>query len=416
MSQDSGTQKDCRAAELGALAALAANPDRPTGILPFERLVRDEIRQGELAQRRVKVIGQFCNFVPDELVLALGAVPLRLETGCHAHAQVGTQRLSSDQCPAIRAAYALGEGPEWPLSAADLVVVPTSCDGKKKLAALLARRVAVFTLELPPANQGERAKRWWLDEIHRLIGKLEEVTGNRLGRRPLREAIAQVNHRAALVRRLQAIRTRDPSPINGADHLLVMATSFIAEPGFWIARVEELIAELEEKAARPAPGPARPRILLTGSPVFWPDFKLPLAILRAGADVVADDLCSGTARLDQPTVVDEDTKESLIRAAAERVLLPCACPCFIANELRRDRLFALIARHRIHGVIHHTLRCCQLYDADAKGLAADFQARGVPFLELTTEFAPEEEARIQVRVDAFVEMLLAHQKPSHIKQ
>jgi len=393
----------CSTQRRDTLARLAKRPGRPEKLRRFEEHLRAPWPAGEAAERG-PVIGQFCNFVPDELVLAAGGLPLRLDTGCHARAQAGERTVGGDVCCAVRAA--VGGGDSDPLlEACDLVVVPTACDGKKKLASLLGPADKIHLLQLPQTNRGDRALAWWHQEIGALVRRIERAAHRRIGRRALRTSIDLVNRRAGLVRRMNELRAGELPPIAGADALLVMQASSTAPVAGWVRWAEELVAELEQRAAAGEGTRPAARVLLTGSPVCFPDFKLPLLLEEAGADIVCDETCGATQRLYQPVVVDEWTRGSMIRAAAERVLLPCTCPCFSGGDGRADRLMELAASCRVDGVIHHTLRLCAPYDLDARAVAALFRGRDVPFLELHAEFGPEESEVLRGRVEAFVEML-----------
>jgi benzoyl-CoA reductase/2-hydroxyglutaryl-CoA dehydratase subunit BcrC/BadD/HgdB len=390
--------------QVETLDALASQADRPAGMEPFDRFFRDNLREKEL--EGVPVVGQLCNFAPEEIILAAGAVPLRLDTGCQHAAREGEKSLQAEVCCAVHAAAGVIGKDLWPIaSRADLLVISTSCDAKKKLGAALSKSREVFLLQLPDSHRDARARDWWRTEIGRLAERLSKLTGKRITRRSLKEAVGLVNRRTQAVRRLNDLRRNRRPPISGADALLVMQTAFLADLRWWAEKTEALCEELQRRVAGGKGRVPRARILLTGSPVLWPDFKLPLLVQECGADVVADEMCSGTQRLHHPVVVDEWTKGGLIRAAAERVLLPCTCPCFRETGAREDRLRELVESHRIDGILHHTLRLCQLYDMDAARLAGIFKQEGRPWLSLRSDFSPEDTGRIKNRIEAFVEMV-----------
>jgi benzoyl-CoA reductase/2-hydroxyglutaryl-CoA dehydratase subunit BcrC/BadD/HgdB len=396
--------RDCLKLQEETLDLLARQSDRPAGMEPFERFFRDNTREKEL--ENVPVVGQLCNFAPEELILAAGAVPVRLDTGCQHAAGEGEKIIPAEICCAVHAAAGAIEKNLWPAaSRVDLLVIATSCDAKKKLSTELAQNHEVFTLQLPVSHREARAREWWRKEIERLTERLFKLTGKKITRGSLKEAVGLINRRTQAVRRLNDLRKNRRPPISGADSLLVMQTAFLADIRWWIENTEALCAELEQRVAAEKGQIPRARILLSGSPVLWPDFKLPLLVQECGADVVADELCSGTQRLHHPVVVDEWTRGGLLRAAAERVLLPCTCPCFQETGARDDRLQELVESHKIDGIIHHTLRLCQLYDMDSARLQKLFKKKDIPWLSLRSDFSPEDIGRIKNRIEAFVEMV-----------
>lgn len=388
------------------LDTLARAPGRPAAMRDFDSLFRDGWRLEQLAGR--VVVGLLCNFVPEELVIAAGAVPLRLEVGGSSIASASAALLPPDTCPEIKAIIAAELGGLPYHRRADLLVAPTACDGKKQVATLLGARREVFVLDLPQRKRAAGASADWTARLRELVAAIGKRTGRRLRRRALADAILLLNRRTEIFRALCAQRFADPTPLGSADFFLVMQAAFIADPAWWIARAEALLAELRARsAAAGRDGAAVPpaRLLLTGSPIFFPDYRVLQLIDEAGGVVVADEMCSGSQRLYYPTVVDERTTGGLLRATADHALLPCTCPCLDTVDERIDRLLELAAQSGAQGVVHHTLRLCQLYDLQTLHVSAALKQRGLPLINIHTEHRAEEAAVVQNRLDAFLEVL-----------
>ena len=402
--QEDGLEAAYHAAVLRALDRLGRQPGRPRALEPFESLFRDGWRVEELERGDRPVVGILCNFVPEELVVAAGAVPLRLDLGQQQAMEVGARRLPVDVCPEIKSVVGAHVAGMPLYRLAKLLVVPTSCDGRKKLAGLLGGR-RVVPLELPQGKRDRRVRALWVERIRELVREVEGLTGRKLKRGPLRAAVALTNRRSALVRRLNALRWKDPHALSGRDTFLVLQASFLADVAWWVQKTEALLAELEARSA-PSGGGAEPtRVLLTGSPIYFPDFQLLHVVEEAGAVVIADELCSGTERLYHPTVTDEGTVDGLVRAAAERTLLPCTCPCFVSSDDRIARLLELARQSGARGLVHHTLHLCQLYDLELPTVAAALKGAALPLLNVYTEYSEEDSGVLQNRVEAFLEML-----------
>jgi benzoyl-CoA reductase/2-hydroxyglutaryl-CoA dehydratase subunit BcrC/BadD/HgdB len=403
------TAEAAAAAARRTLERLAHIPERPRAMAAFDSLLGEPWRIEELVRDRRPVVGSFCNFMPEELAIAAGAIPIRLDLALAEAAALAGRVLPADVCPVVRSIFGAQLAALPAFAAVDLLVVPTPCDGKRKLVRALGEQRAVHMLALPQTREGERARAAWRAEIAALAARLEELSGRRIRRGPLRAAIELLNARSARARELAALRAAHPRVLSGRDAFLVAAASFSADPGWWSARAGELLAELEARAAAvPRPTEQRLRIVLSGSPVLFPDFQL-LELVEgarsAPAVIVGDDMCSAGERLRHPTVQDEWTTGGMLRAAADRALLPCACPCFVSGDDRVDRLLELVRATRAHGVIHQTLRLCQLFDLELPRLAAALKAAGVPLLNVYVEHAAEDAAPVQNRVEAFLEML-----------
>jgi len=198
----------------------------------------------------------------------------------------------------------------------------------------------------------------------------------------------------------------DHPAIRGSDLLLAMNVSFFDDVVSWTDAVTRLVAEAERGRQKDREPPANaPRLLLTGAPVIWPNWKVPEIIEEAGGLIVAEELCSGARIFYDPVRIDEPETHDLLRALAERYSLASTCPCFVPNDDRIYRNISLARRYRVDGVIYHNLRSCYLYRMEAETLSSKFRELNIPLLEIETDYSPEDKEQLTVRVEAFIEML-----------
>lgn len=376
----------------------------------FREIVTGTRRTEELAAFGGKVVGTFCNFVPEELILALGAVPVRLCSADHGAALTGETVLVRDVCPMVKSTAGMVSRAEGLYGRADLLVMPTPCDGKKKLGAVLGQFKPMHILDLPPRKDSPGSRAFWAEQMQALVTRLEALTGNRLKREALREALELLNARTEAFRRFHELRRRVPAPLSGQDAMFVMQASFTDDPARWTQQVHRLCDEVE---AAPPRNPARQtRLLLTGAPLVWPNHKVIELCEGNGAVVVADEMCSGTQRLYQPSVLREWSLKAMLAATADKYLLPCTCPCFVEGADRVNRVLELAESHQTDGVVYHVLRLCALFDLESVGLARVLKERGVPLLTLSTDFSNEDTGQLRTRLEAFVEMVSSRPRVS----
>ena len=97
---------------------------------------QEEIKQQKAAGK--KVIGYSCIFAPIELILAAGAIPVRVGSGWYDTAKLGDRIMPVEICPVIRStvgAKMVNLSPFLELS--DAIVIPLTCDGRTKLSEIL---------------------------------------------------------------------------------------------------------------------------------------------------------------------------------------------------------------------------------------------------------------------------------------
>jgi len=351
-----------------------------------------------------KIIGFYCAMVPQELIAAFGAVPVRLCGGFPITQQEGLPR---DCCPLASSSYSLiaredGSG----LSGIDAVIVPMVCDWKARFAEFVSPRLPTFPLHVPLNKRKASAQKERLRNLSLLIHFLEEITGQRLSRRNLLRSIQTYQRANHATRRLVDCMLADRPAIRGSDVLLAMNLSFFDDVVSWTDALRRLVGEAEGAGQKGEESAGNtPRLLVTGAPIIWPNWKVPEIIEEAGGAIVAEELCSGARVFYDPVRVDEPTTHDMLRALADRYSLACTCPYFAPNEDRLYRNISLARRFRVEGVIYHNLRSCYLYHMEAQTVARTFRELNIPLLDIETDYSPEDREQLAVRIEAFIEML-----------
>lgn len=387
------------------LTLMRVNPNRVRGLNYFEELISNDSHIKTLQNFDGKIIGTFCNFVPEELIYAAGAIPIRLCAGFYDTIAIGENILPRDICPLIKSSVGafLSKLPYYELC--HLLILPTSCDAKKKLSLILSDYKPVWTLELPQTKNIHKSLNWWISEVKNLKNQLETFTGVKITKGRLKASIDLLHKRTEAFRRLHQLRKLNPPVISGRDVLLVIQSAFYAPIEEWIEKTNALCAELENRKKESQLIAKRKRILLTGAPVIWPNYKIINIIEEFDATVVADDLCSGTRYLYDSVEVDEWTMSGMLEAIAMRYLYPSTCPCFNQTDDRIDRILQLVNEFSCQGVIYHNLRLCQGYDMEQELVKKALLANKIPFFSLTTDYSPEDVGPLTNRVEAFLEII-----------
>lgn len=389
-------EKRARFVEDEERRALARLSHRPAGIAWFEEQL------GAWPSTDAPLVGTFCNMVPEEIIHALGAVPVRLGCGNAAMVQPGEEVFSGEICPLAKASFATFLREDGPAERCSALVVPTTCDAKRKLGEVLGDFVPTFVLNLPPEQDAGRYTGFAADELDRLVRFLEASLGTKLRRKALRAAIDRSQRMTSLVRRLQEARIRTPAALSVRDLFIIVQASFAGVPvQRWCEETEKVIEEAEAfRSDRPR---LRPRLVLTGAPVLWPNFKVLNLVEECGADMVADTLCSGAQARFDPPVIDGTGRRGLLRALAQRSVFASNCPCFVSQGTRLSRVLDLVETARADGVLSYGLRLCQLFDIEAYRLQAVLKERRIPHLNLRTDYSLEDTEQLRVRLEAFLE-------------
>lgn len=359
---------------------------------------------GVLAGGRERpVVGYVCGCVPEELILACGAVPVRLCSADAASARSGEKIIPTDMCPLVKSIGGMFRHPSF--RRPDVIVVPSTCDGKTQLAQLLSPWAEVYLLDLPRENDYIKHGELWAERYDQFYHFLKTKFSRNPSRQDLRRICQLTNRRTQIFRDIFRLRAEQPEAISALDYFALASASFFVEPEPWIRQAERLLAEaIRHRKSRPSAAVEK-RILLAGSPLIFPNFKILEVLEQSGCSVAADMLCSAYGRLFDPVVMDEDTEEGLVRALSLKYIAASLCPCFLSLTKYLDNLIDLVRTHRLDGVVYHTLRLCQVFDLQVAMIRQVLKARGIPFLAIKTDLGREDIGQLKTRVEAFVEML-----------
>ena len=101
---------------------------------------RNVLNLQEAKEAGKKVVGQYCIYSPDELAIAAGAIPVSLCGTKQDSIPAAEEILPRSLCPLIKSSFGFALQDSCPyLSASDVVVADSTCDGKKKMYELLSQ-------------------------------------------------------------------------------------------------------------------------------------------------------------------------------------------------------------------------------------------------------------------------------------
>ena len=147
-----------------------------------------------------------------------------------------------------------------------------------------------------------------------------------------------------------------------------------------------------------------PRILISGSPMAIPNWKLHRILELADAVVVCEESCTGTRFFTDLVPEDGGTVEKQLRDIAERYM-QIHCACFTPNDERLDDIVRLAREYHVDGVVHYNLQFCHTYANEAVRVERTLAEEGIPLLRIETDYSDEDIGQLRTRVDAFLEII-----------
>jgi len=354
-----------------------------------------------------KVVGSLCYFAPAEIPAALGAVPIRLCSGVYESVHPANDLLGdAGLCPLVKSTLGLKMATASPLmELCDIVIVPTPCDAKLKMGEILGDLVDVHLMNLPAVKNSEAGRKAWIEEVRNLVIALERKFGKKLKAPALKKSINDFQKAQAAWRNFTELRSN--GGIWGRDALLAAQVSFYDDINRWTHNVNALATEME---VRKPVAPEAARVMLAGSPIIWPNWKVPQLIEESGGIIISDELCSGTRTMYDPVVVEEWTLDGMLTALGDRYVVPCTCPSFSPNLEREQNMLQRMRSVKAEGAVFHVLRGCHLNSLDATKAERLMRREKLPMLKIESEYDEGDLEQVRTRIEAFIEMIKARRE------
>ena len=360
-------------------------------------------RPAELEQLRKqgkKIVGWLAYNIPEEIIYALGLIPIRVGQGGDGRlVEVGARHISTKNCVFVR--QVLGQFAEKTdpyIKQLDLVAIDATCIQLYRLEELINFYFDYKTVVLgvPRNFATKEGHEYFRKEVEHFTKKLELFAGVSLEQSKLEEAINIYDGIRGAIKKLYSYQSLDNAPLSWRDVSSVINAGYNLDRLRYLELLQELIHEIVESISEPQENRSiEARVFLSGSLIPPGDTKLIDIIEQLGGRIVGDDLWSGL-NFFLNLEIKEPTPFGVADAYLDRIPHASLPYLDLPSDGRLANLKHQIQQFKADGVIYHTLRYCDAFTFKA-GETKDV-LKNVPFLEIHTEYSGSD-------FEAFVEMI-----------
>jgi benzoyl-CoA reductase/2-hydroxyglutaryl-CoA dehydratase subunit BcrC/BadD/HgdB len=341
-----------------------------------------------------KKIGWFCSYVPEELIMAAGLEPVRLQ-GSVERIREADGYVCSNLCPYLKNLMESGLNSKM----ADMagIVFVNSCDGMRRLYDLWGQYVGpkqfIYWLEVPK-NQNEAAIAYFSEQLSSWAGRLENDFGVAISERRIKESIALMNEHRRVIAEIFEEQKEYPPRYAGMDLLLLLTAEVTLPKPEGTNRLKESLRDFSSTSSEYG---NQPRILVMGNEIHRPTlFEM---VDKAKGSIILFDTCNGLKHY--ADLADESG--SALKSLARRYLLKPSCARMPGFEARLERLKKLINDYGIQGVIYSNIKYCDYGLFETPQVEKSMRELGLPFLLLENDYIWSDTERLRIRVEAFLE-------------
>jgi bzd-type benzoyl-CoA reductase N subunit len=370
------------------------NPDA------FAEIVKDPKAYGRQrrAQSSKPVIGYFCSYTPEEVILAAGAHPFRI-FGTSRNIERADEHLQTYSCSLVRGA--LEDALAGNLDFLAGTVFPHTCDSIQRLSDIWRINVSLpfhCDVVLPVKLDTESARAYFLDVLQRFRSDLEKNLGRPITEGGLRQAIKKTNQIRRLLRKLYESHEQNPGAPTGHELYNIMRAAMMMDRDDLLANLPGVIESFNGRPVKKTSGDKR--LVLAGSFCEHPDIYS--IIEDGGGQVVWDDFCSGARYVEG--LIDEAAEP--LAAIADRYIRRVACPAKHSGLTNRaEHLISLVRHNKADGVAFLLVKYCDPHAFDYPYLKTALDGEGIPNILIEVSDQLPALGQLKTRFEAFIEML-----------
>ena len=371
-------------------------------LLPIQALIEAEQKEFIDATDDRKRAGYFCAYTPPEVLNAAGLRHARLfKAGSPDIVSQGERYTQSVFCDFSKSCIGAfdREGGDPFYHAVDRLYTFHTCASMKRATEVIEQFVPTRLLNLPRLRGEPASRDFFREEIAHYADDVAELAGRPVTADEISAQIVLYNKVRVLIRQLSELRKRPNPPLTGRDFLELVR-------GFYYLPPEVLLdayGKLYRRLARQRDNGARPvRLMISGSIMADGDRRIvELIEQEIGARVVVEDHCTGLKPFAHSVPEGGDPYRALADGYLDQA--PCARMKPLDDSL--DFSTGLAEEYGVDGVVYVYLKFCACYGVSKLEFIERLQGRGIPVLEISSDYSQSDHGQLKTRLEAFIEVL-----------
>jgi benzoyl-CoA reductase/2-hydroxyglutaryl-CoA dehydratase subunit BcrC/BadD/HgdB len=349
--------------------------------------IQKHYRQRDLAAREWKkggkVVGYFCDSVPEEMILAAGFFPLRISGDPHGGTDIARKNVLArfaNREDFVHSMFNMLLTGEYDFL--DFLVIPHARDSIHRLYQVMAVvKESNHALKLPSLFFLDSAHTTFFsaglynrDRMLELKKQLQEWSGKEITDVALSQAIAITNENKILLKKVAVLRAAEPPRISGVEALQIIGSSMCMLKEEHNKLLKEYLDGAEQLPARDGA-----RLFVVGSPLD--NLQLYEIIESCKAIVVAEDNCWGNRYSD----VLIDTSLDPVEAVIERYHNKSPCSRMYPMSRRIEYCLRNVVEAKAQGVVFYVFEHDNAEAWETPDKIKKLEEKGIPTMYLKNQ-------------------------------
>lgn len=290
------------------------------------------------------------------------------------------------------------------------VIIPIIGDNQRKIAYLLREEGRnVIPIDITPEAEPSRLYPSLTEQLGVIMGDMALAWHMPGQAGKLRRAIRETERAKAA-----ALGLAGEPAVSGMLKMFLLNTYFYAgDLTEWAQNIDRLATELKSRAYRDKEAPG---VLIIGSPVLFPNYKVPALLESCGLSILGACDCVSGKVLSAGTKRIRGGRRALLHGLVERTYGNDCSGAFVSNYALYGQASHLLDTLDVQGVIFHIIKGQIEYDFELERMERLFSAHKLPVFRLETDYHDNDVEQLRIRLEAFAELLtqdaVNHEKSS----
>lgn len=331
--------------------------------------------------------------IPEELVYVTGKMPYWILGGSRVSSMWADDIVPRDTDPISRSSLGYVQSG---FAEKSLILIPLVSDSTRKLAYILkSRGLKVHTFHFPPVKNTDSLAEW-NRQYEACKSAIAFHLKKPLTKRMIKKSKEQICQAKSQIRNF--IESSE-NVISGICRMLILSSYYCTDNlSEWCYHLESLTARIQSEKINWSN--RKGKILLLGSPIYFPNYKVPFLIEEVGLEICLQ--ADYTALSIQSYGLQ---KQEQAGNATDTFYMNDTSSAYVKNNSLYEQIVGIVIEKEIDGIVYHVLKGQIEYDFELGRFEDLFEKMNIPIFRLETDYNYQDVEQLRIRLEAFSEVL-----------
>lgn len=365
----------------------------------FEKLLFDN-----LYEKKPKVVLLGTN-IPEEIVYASGNTPYWVMGGSLSTIGWSDNLVPRDTDSVSRSLLGMLVNDNFEIAKDALIIVPLINDSFKKITYLLKNEGYKVHYVSVPSTKNTASLEEWKNQIDLCVSAIKKHTKKIITPNMLKKSYLKVKEAKKELNRFIELTSKETDVSNV--HKLMVVYSYYCMENIeeWTKKLKELNHDIDINQYHIKPQPSKGNVIVMGSPIYYPNFKIPFLLQDVGLNMVGVfDYSTHKFKIPLGETYSEYINNCFTYDISSAYASNDTIYEYIKDVLSNNKL-------KIDGVVYHIIKGQLDFDFELDKFEQLFALYDIPVFRLETDYNYQDIEQLRIRMEAFSEVL-EHKKIS----